>query len=105
MICRVVVTPTASRHIDEAFAYIYERSPQNAERWLAGVQDAIGSLRRFPRRCGIAPETRFLGEELRHFIYKSHRIIYRIESRVVRILYVRHGARRPVGDPASEEDA
>ena len=56
----------------------------------------------FPGVAVLRPKR---GEELRHFVYKSHRIIYRIESHMVRVLYVRHGARRPVGDPASDEDA
>jgi plasmid stabilization system protein ParE len=44
--------------------------------------------------------------DLRHYIYRSHRIIFRIEEEVgiVRILHVRHAARRTIGQPDEEED-
>jgi plasmid stabilization system protein ParE len=54
-----------------------------------------------PKRCGAAPESQFLAEPLRHYIYKSHRIIFGVEEaeKIVRILYVRHGAMQPLGQP------
>ena len=102
---QVILTPRADRDVDESVAFIYARSPHNAERWLDGLQDAIASLGRFPGRGGIAPESKYLKEELRHLIYKSHRIIYRVEAGIVRILYVRHAARRPVGDPKGPDES
>jgi plasmid stabilization system protein ParE len=66
----------------------------------------IDFLEEFPHRCGIAPDSQFIGEELRHLIYKSHRIIFRIEERygIVRVLHVRHAARRAWGERPAEED-
>jgi plasmid stabilization system protein ParE len=104
----VLFTPTAQSQALTAAEYIAERSPRNAVKWYKGIEKAIKSLALLPKRCGIAPESHFLGLELRHYIYKSHRIIFRVEDgeKVVRILYVRHGAMEPLGkprDPASDE--
>jgi len=102
----VIVTPESERNIADAFSYIYDRSRTSAGRWIRGLYHAIESLQQFPHRFGIAPDSRFVGEELRHLIYKSHRVIYRIEERhqIVRVLHVRHGARRAWGEPSEEED-
>ncbi len=53
-----------------------------------------------PRRHPVAQESEFLGEELRHCVYKSHRIIFRIEesAKTVRILHIRHTRQRTIGD-------
>jgi plasmid stabilization system protein ParE len=89
----------------EAAKYIAEDSPLNAARWYEGLEKAIESLRTMPRRCGIAPESAFLGVELRQLVYKSHRIIFQIHeiSKIVRVLHVRHGARRWIGEPPEVE--
>lgn len=102
---RVVMTPSADADVDDAFACIHQRSPRNADRWLAGLEEAFRSLRRFPKRGARAPESQFLQQDLRQLVYKSHRIIYRVEPGVVRVLFVRHAARRPVGDPEAESNS
>ena len=53
-----------------------------------------------PGRCSQARESATLGLDLRHYIYHSHRIIFRIEEEagIVRILHVRHAARRAIGE-------
>jgi plasmid stabilization system protein ParE len=54
----------------------------------------------------VAPESEILGEELRHYIYKLHRIIFRIEekAKIVRIVHVRHSARLPLGQEGPDPD-
>jgi len=105
MLYEVLFTPTAQSQALDAAEYIALHSPANALKWYKGVERAIESLSHFPNRCGIAPETEFLGQTLRHYIYKSHRIIFRVEddAKIVRILYVRHGAMEPIGKPESAE--
>jgi plasmid stabilization system protein ParE len=100
------MTPTAERELRVSFAYIHERSPQNALRWLAGINRAIDSLEEFPNRCGIAPESRHLGSTLRHYVFKSHRVIFFADEskKTVRILHVRHGNMRPAGESNSDVD-
>jgi plasmid stabilization system protein ParE len=69
-----------------------------AERWLDGIEDAILSLREFPNRCPLARESREFPEEIRQFLYGrragKYRILFVIRNDEVRILHVRHGARR-----------
>jgi plasmid stabilization system protein ParE len=90
-----------------AAEYIARNAPLNAARWYDGLETAIHSLRHLPARCAIAPESQYLGAEFRHFIYKSHRIIFRVDeiARVVRVLHIRHGARRAIGEPENFPDS
>jgi plasmid stabilization system protein ParE len=93
-------------NIAEAFAYIHARSPLNAERWLRELYKAVRTLERFPGRCGRARESDYVGEELKQYIFKSYRIIFRIEpdEKIVRVLHVRHAARRAIGEPPGDGD-
>jgi len=87
MMDAVIVTPESEKNIEHAFSYIYDRSKCNAGKWIRGLYHEIDSLEQFPHRCGLAPDSTFVGEELRHLFYKSHRVIFRIEEkhRIVRI--------------------
>lgn len=101
----VVFDPHAQEEALEAAAYIALHSPTNAAKWYAGLVKAIKSLDILPTRCAVAPEAHFLGEELHHYIYKSHRLIFRVEekTKTVRVLHVRHGAMQPLGKEVQEE--
>ena len=96
----VIVTPEAQEGIRNSFQYIYERAPLNAARWLQGVYDQIDTLERFPERCAFAREREYLEEDLRQLVFKSHRIIFRIDKarKVVYVLHVRHAGRRAFGE-------
>ena len=101
----VVFSPEAESEAHEAAAYIAASAPKNAARWYKGLEAAIESLEILPTRCGIARESTFLGEELRQYIYKSHRIIFRVEepARIVRILHIHHAKRRAIGEPGESD--
>jgi plasmid stabilization system protein ParE len=101
----VVFLPEARLEALAAAEYIARHSPGNAIRWYRGLEKAIRRLEMMPRRCTIAPESTYLDVELRHYIYKSHRVIFQVDDteRVVRILHVRHCAQRAIGE--SELDA
>ena len=96
----VIVTPEAQAGIRSSFEYIYERAPLNASRWLQGLHDRIGTLERFPERCGFAREREYLEEDLRQLLFRAHRVIFRIDKarRTVYILHVRHARRRAAGE-------
>ncbi|HEY7086773.1 MAG TPA: type II toxin-antitoxin system RelE/ParE family toxin [Tepidisphaeraceae bacterium] len=101
----VMITPTAEAHVAQAFAYIHQQSPLNAERWIRGLYRAIHALEDFAGYAR-APESDYLGVELRHKIFKSHRIIYSVDQikKQIYVHYVWHGARRPVGEPPQPDD-
>jgi len=102
----VIVTPEAQAEIRESFAYIHERSPLNAARWLQALYGQVDTLERFPERCAFAREREYLDEDLRQLVFKSHRIVFTVESKEKRVdvLYVRHASRRAVGEPAGEDE-
>jgi plasmid stabilization system protein ParE len=97
---KVVFDPHAQQEAVEAADYIALSAPASAAKWFEGLERIIESLRTMPHRCSRARECETLGVELRHYIYYSHRIIFRIEesAKIVRILHVRHGARRALGE-------
>ena len=102
---QVIVTPEAQAGIRESFAYIHERSPLNAARWLQALYGEIDTLERFPERCAFALERKYLDEDLRQLVFKSHRIVFTVEKKKkqVYVLYVRHASRRAVGETAEDE--
>ena len=101
----VIVTPEAQEGIRSSFKHIRERAPLNASRWLRGLYDRIDTLERFPERCGFAREREYLEEDLRQLLFKSHRVVFRIDGarKTVYVLHVRHARRRAAGE--IEEDA
>ena len=58
-----------------------------------------------PERCGYARERHYLEENLRQLLFKSHRIVFRVdaESASVTVLYLRHGKQRAVGESEPDE--
>ena len=84
---RVVFLPEARLEALAAAEYIARSSPANAARWYEGLEKAIRRLELMPRRCSLAPETEFLDTHLRHYVYKSYRIIFQVEDadRTVRV--------------------
>ena len=88
----VIVTPEAEAGIVAAFQYILERSPLNAEKWLRALYKKIDSLEQMPERCPLARENEYFEATLRHLVFKSNRIIFRIDEakRIVQILLLRN---------------
>lgn len=96
---RIAVSAAARADLHRISDYSEAQVPHLADRWLGGLVAAIDSLAVNPGRCGIAPETAFFDEELRHLIYgrrrrSSYRIVFRIDTvaRVIEIVRVLHGA-------------
>ena len=72
------------------------KEPEAAERWFRGLVQAIYSLEELPERCPIVPERGEFSFEIRHLIYFSHRIIFRVEHETSRVIVYRvyHGSRQ-----------
>ena len=77
---------------------IVERLGSEAERWLKGIQAAIQSLSRIPTRCGLAREGREFDVEIRQLLFgnrrSAYRVLFTVRANEVRVLHVRHSARR-----------
>jgi plasmid stabilization system protein ParE len=102
MAYRILIQRRAERDIEEAFLYIEERQPAEANRWYKRLRTRIESLSAKPLRCGSAPEALLLGVEIRQLVIGKrsgkYRVIFAVDegSQTVDVLTVRHGARKPL---------
>lgn len=98
MTYRVELTARARRDLERLYRAINAASSELARIWFNGLEAAVLSLDQHPARCPVTPEN----PGLRHLLYgrKGHvyRIIYALDEprRVVTVLHIRHGARRPL---------
>ncbi|HTK77802.1 MAG TPA: type II toxin-antitoxin system RelE/ParE family toxin [Gemmataceae bacterium] len=93
---RIVISPQAGAQLEEIFGYIAQRSPQNAPIVIDRILTAIDSLKTMPSRFKVERHDRRLGYDVHSMVVAPHLVFYRViePDRVVRILSVRHGARR-----------
>lgn len=96
MALSVRITARALREVDEAMAWLAERSRTAAARWQAQLLEAIRSLENSPERCGLAPESDWYPGEIRQLLYGKrqgiYRILFEVRGTVVYVLRVRHSA-------------
>jgi plasmid stabilization system protein ParE len=100
----VILAPDAERDMEETYLYIAEESPDAATAWYNGCIEAVRSLARFPTRSGLAPEAAVFGLDIRHLLYRSHRILFVVRGQRVHVLHVRHASRQTLGSDAADED-
>ncbi len=102
MVYRIIVTPNAEAEIRAAYRFIGKESRDAASRWAKGVRARIASLRQYPERSPMAPESAILGEPVREIFYGSgnrgtYRVLFMIVGENIFVLSVRHGSRLPAG--------
>ena len=102
MAFQVDITEPALADAEDYVRFIREvgKQPEAAERWFRGLVRAIYSLEELPERCPVIPEREDFSFEIRHLIYFSHRIIFRVErdrNRVV-VFRVYHGSRQVLAE-------
>ena len=89
---KVIWSPLAIERAHEEARYIAQDKPEAAHKWLDGLFKVTDRLERFPKSGRIVPE--IASEEFREVIYRSHRVVYRIEQSFVSILTVRSFAQQ-----------
>lgn len=96
MAFRVEITDPALADAEEYVRFIREirLEPDAAERWFRGLVQAIFSLEEMPERCPLIPERDEFLFEIRHLLYFSHRIIFRVETQHVVVYRVYPGSQR-----------
>ena len=98
----VDITEPALADAEEYVRFIRDvkKEPEAAERWFSGLVQAIYSLEELPERCPAVPEHEEFSFEIRHLIYFSHRIIFRVELETKRVVVYRvhHGSRQALGE-------
>jgi len=100
MTFRIQTAAQAEADVAEIHDWIdlVQARPLEAARWLADFVRAAESLRQFPERCPLAPESRYLDAEVRQLLFHRHRILFVIEGHVIRLLRVRHASRMPLDE-------
>jgi plasmid stabilization system protein ParE len=94
MTYQVTIQPEAFQEIESSYRWLCDNwSPELASIWYNDLQDAIASLKSFPRRCPIAVEAAFFEREVRQLVMKkagSWRILYVVQDDLISVLHVRH---------------
>jgi plasmid stabilization system protein ParE len=109
MAYKVDVSIPALQDAETAFLWIRDFNFESAKLWYEGLLEAIFSLEKFPGRCPTAPESKFLGREIKQLLYGKQRQTYRIffeileAEKVVRIYRIRHGSRKWITKEEFEE--
>ncbi len=92
----VEIMPRAERDLASIYSSINAEESDAALRWFRGLERALFTLEAMPTRCPVTPEA----GHLRHLLYGKkpyvYRVIFEIDEprKVVKILTIRHGARR-----------
>jgi len=81
-------SPLAVERISEIADYIAMDSPMAAERWVHSIFDRVEQSKDFSKSGRSVPEIH--RKDIRELIIANYRIVYRIETRVISILTVRH---------------
>lgn len=99
----VEFTQRAEFDLKEIYREKRAAESQAAYQWLVRLRLAIDGLETLPHRCPLAPDLIGTHREMRQLLYgqKPHiyRVLYEIDENqhVVRVLTIRHGARRHLG--------
>ena len=100
MAFRVEISLQAERDAEQILEWLLaQKSGQAGIDWFLALDDAFASLKEFPERCPIAPESARFPFEVRQLFYgrKPHiyRILFTISADAVTVLHIRHGRRKP----------
>ncbi|MFH1629441.1 MAG: type II toxin-antitoxin system RelE/ParE family toxin [Pseudomonadota bacterium] len=86
---RIIWSPLAVDRASEIADYIAQDKPSAAEKWIDTVFSKVEHLKSSPEIGRIVPEIN--DSQFRELIYGNYRIIYRIETKQISILTIRHG--------------
>lgn len=86
---RIIWSPLAVDKASEIADYIAQDKPSAAEKWIDTVFSKVEQLKSSPEIGRIVPEIN--DSQFRELIYGNYRIIYRIETKQISILTIRHG--------------
>ena len=99
MAYRVELAKNAEAELEELYLWVIERAPNRGAAWFNGLERAILSLERLPKRCRVAPESFDPEQPIRVLNYGRSPHVYRVfftvdeSSGLVRVVDIRRGAR------------
>ena len=86
---KITWAPRAKRRAGEYGEHIAQDNEEAAYAWLVGIFEEVERLKDFPEQGRVVSE---IGRpDVREIFYMNHRIIYKIGSRRIRIVTIRHG--------------
>lgn len=93
----IILSPEAAADLQSLHEYISKDSPQNAANVVGRILDAIATLETFPHRNIVESKSRKIKDPVRSLPVKPYIVYFRVleSQQAVRILTVRHAARRP----------
>jgi len=93
---RVIIAPRAASDLTRIHEYISRDSVQNADAMVGRILDALEPLKEFPHRNVVAVENPRLAYPARSIVIRPYVVFFRVieDQKIVRVLHVRHGARR-----------
>jgi plasmid stabilization system protein ParE len=109
MTYRVDISIPALQDAESAFLWIRDFDLESAKSWYEGLLESVFSLEEFPARCPTAPESKFLGREIKQLLYGQGRQTYRIffeiieNEKAVRIYRIWHSSKDWITKEAFEE--
>ena len=105
---QIEITDVADMEIESVYITWMRFGQKSADQWYAGLTKALENIAQFPRGFALAKDSDKLGGNVRQMIYgkgsAAYRILYRViepgdgDPGVVRIVRVRHAARRLIGE-------
>ena len=94
----VVFHSQARMDLDDAYQNATRHAPGAASRWVDRFQEALVTLSLSPQRCPLAPESRFVDEDIHEFHFGRRPnvfcVFFWIDGRYVRTLRIRRASRR-----------
>jgi plasmid stabilization system protein ParE len=109
---RIEISSIAEAEADNASLRLATlTSPKQASQWYLGLLEAIESLSQMPNRCSLARENENFSLEIRQLLYGRGRNLYRVLFTIVdgdvvstvRILHIRHGLQKTIGEEDDDE--
>jgi plasmid stabilization system protein ParE len=98
MAYRVRLTPRAADDIDRIHRRVSQESQIAGQKWFNRLIDKIYSLGTLPERCGIVESLSRPDRVVRKLLFGHrphlYRIYFDIVGETVRVLHIRHAARR-----------
>lgn len=93
---RLIVSPEVLSDMEAIHAFIAQDSPVNAAKMVERILAGMETLKTVPHRAVVEYTSRKLKHPVRSLPVRPYIVFFRVldEERVVRILTVRHGARR-----------
>ena len=103
----IEISDRAYADLEQQIDFLSRKSRLSAKRWYQRLRTTLLTLRRFPARCPVAPESDDCDGIVRHLFHGKrphiYRILFDVRGKTVYILRIIHGKqarlkREEVGD-------